>query len=1158
MNSYEARARLVENLKLDLIGPTPEDSLELQAETLNELPHQFYLGGFLMPVDADEVVEDDEDSGANEADEAGSDNGGRAEAPTARTVRLQSSFGLSVLVPASAKQLELEFYWGEYAEKTDRRGHWKRTPRRTNTIIDLSKPGAPVELPDSKLKGAQGGLYLEYIVREASEADFGVELPKGTRSVSVFIVNLRRGESLISLCAFQAEMRLKCADGFTPRPDLRGLVADDTRDEDMKIADLHYRDTKEYVVGHATSGLAIEVENRCSEVRTVWIPTAEVERVSPREFEGTDKLMFDMESLANLKDGDEAVAKLSGLVSAYGVWIQDQERQAQALDSNDRKQAAAELIGNAKYALSRIEKGIQLLKDNALALDAFKVANAAMANSNRHRSVIAKGFPLEPDKASKPFWRPFQLAFVLQALRGIANPTENDRREVDLLFFPTGGGKTEAYLGLAAFTLVLRRLQNPGSVDQPAYAGVSVLMRYTLRLLTIDQLGRAAGLVCALEIERKKRTDMNLGHLPFEVGLWVGYGATPNRLGDADHRGKGTAIYKVEKFRRDWRPGEIANRPDSPIPLEACPWCGSPFTNHSFHLVPTHARPTNLVVTCANENCQFSDTDKSPLPIVGVDEPLYRRLPCFVIATIDKFASLPWTAEVSGLFGKVSRYSNGEFFVAGSEGNNGRTLSAPLLPPDLIIQDELHLISGPLGTIAGLYESAIERLCEREVTTQDGTTVIVLPKIIASTATVRRAKPQIRALFGRTASNIFPPPGITIKDSFFAVTEEENRENARLYVGVSVQGRNQKVVMMRVANALLAGALKLYDETPLKLDPAAKTKERAELEARYKHPADPYMTLVAYFNSLKELGGSRRIFEDEVFARIKLYGDRVREEPKLKMFSSRNLSEVVELTSRVSTSKVADAKRQLSRPFGDESSIGVALATNMISVGLDITRLGLMLVSGQPKTSAEYIQATSRVGRDNGKPGLVVTILNAQRPRDRSHYERFTNFHATFYRSVEASSVTPYSPRALDRALAAALVGLIRHGIKEMTPSMGAVELPTYRNMADKLVESIELRASEHSHAMTQVEREKLRDHLNYLVKNLLDCWHSIIKEAKDKGDSLKYGPEPGKDAQRLLYEFLDREVPTLSADKKRFRASRSMRDVERVALVEAVEPNQI
>ena len=1155
MNSYEARSRLVENLKLDLIGPSPEDSPELQAETLNELPHQFYLGGFLMPVDADEVVEEDEEAGANEADEAGSDNGGRAEAPTARPVRLQSSFGLSVLVPAASKQIELEFYWGEYAEKADRRGHWKRTPRRTTAMVDLSKQGTPVELPDSKLKGAQGGLYLEYVVREASEADFGVELPKGTRSVSVFVVNRRRGESVISLCAFQAEMRLKCAEGFTPRPDLRGLVADDTRDEDMQVADLHYRDTKEYVVGHATSGLAIEVGSKCAEVRTVWIPTAEVERVSPREFEGAGREMFDMESLAALKDGDEAVARLSGLVSAYAEWIKGQEDEANALDSKGRKQAAAELIGNAKYALSRIEKGIKLLKEDPQALDAFKVANAAMANSNRHRSVIAKGYPLEPEKANKPYWRPFQLAFVLQALRGIANPTENERREVDLLFFPTGGGKTEAYLGLAAFTLVLRRLQNPGTADQPAYAGVSVLMRYTLRLLTIDQLGRAAGLICALEIERKKRTD--LGQLPFEVGLWVGSAATPNRLGDAQHRGKGTAIFKVEKFRRDWRPGEVANRPDSPIPLEACPWCGSPFTNHSFHLVPSHARPTNLVVTCANEKCQFSDTDKSPLPIVGVDEPLYRRLPCFVIATIDKFASLPWTGEVSGLFGKVSKYANNEFFGAGSVVDGGKALNAPLLPPDLIIQDELHLISGPLGTIAGLYESAIERLCEREVTKPDGTKVAVFPKIIASTATVRRAKPQIRALFGRTASNIFPPPGVSIKDSFFAVTEQGNRENARLYAGVSVQGRNQKVVMMRVSNALLASALKLYEVTPLKLDPATKPKEKAENEARYKHPADPYMTLLTYFNSLKELGGSRRIFEDEVFARIKLYGDRDREEPRLKMFSSRSLSEVVELTSRVSTSKVADAKRQLGKPYGDESSIGVALATNMISVGLDITRLGMMLVSGQPKTSAEYIQATSRVGRENGKPGLVVTILNAQRPRDRSHYERFANFHATFYRSVEASSVTPYSPRALDRALAAALVGLVRHGIKEMTPSMGAVGLPAHRELANKLVESIALRAAEHSHSMTQEEREKLRDHLHYLVTNLLDCWHKVIKEAQDKGDSLKYGTEAGN-AQRLLYDFLDREVATLTAEKRRFRSNRSMRDVERVALVEAVEPNQL
>src|SRR5262249_22178353 len=406
---------------------------------------------------------------------------------------------------------------------------------------------------------------------------------------------------------------------------------------------------------------------------------------------------------------------------------------------------------------------------------------------------------------------------------------------------------------------------------------------------------------------------------------------------------------------------------------------GEKFTPNSFQLVPTPDQPTDLRITCVNRTCDF--TRNNPLPILAVDEPIYRRLPCFLIATVDKFAAMPWTGPVGGFFGRADRYDK-QGFYGPCEPNVGQPLPAPLPPPELVIQDELHLISGPMGTMVGLYESALDELCARKLGEK-----LIRPKIVASTATVRRAEKQIRALFCRRTVDIFPPPGPDRRDSFFARTHTTAESNARLYLGVARQGRSLKVILLRVYLALLASAQKWY---------AANGGKRNK-----DNPADPYMTLLGYFNSLRELGGSRRIIEDEVSTQITNRSNRKREGETDGPFADRTIRyEPVELTSRVSTDKVADAKRKLALPFHDEDRVDVAIATNMISVGLDITRLGLMVVLGQPKTSAEYIQATSRVGRDQDKPGLVVTILNVHRPRDRSHYERFAFYHESFYRSV--------------------------------------------------------------------------------------------------------------------------------------------------------------
>jgi ATP-dependent helicase YprA (DUF1998 family) len=266
------------------------------------------------------------------------------------------------------------------------------------------------------------------------------------------------------------------------------------------------------------------------------------------------------------------------------------------------------------------------------------------------------------------------------------------------------------------------------------------------------------------------------------------------------------------------------------------------------------------------------------------------------------------------------------------------------------------------------------------------------------------------------------------------------------------------------------------------------------------------------------------------------------------MFFSRDIDfEVLELTSRVSTNDVAEAKRRLSIPQGLKEDVDVALATNMISVGLDILRLGLMVVLGQPKTSSEYIQASSRVGRDQNRPGLVVTLLNIHKPRDRSHYERFTAWHDSFYRHVEATSVTPFSPRALDRALAAALVALCRQSRADMTPAGGAFRIRQIRSELERVARIFAERAEHHSVDLQddEVERQKLYDHVKQTCDQLLDAWMRIALMAEREGSRVDYQLEDRTAPRRLLYEFLHPDLPALTDLQKKFRANRSMRDVE-------------
>ena len=1120
--SADIRARLTHALRLDLIGPDPDEPQV--DEVLSAPPSRWYLTGFLAPSSAPaNQKQDDDDQGELELTEAGGpedENAASADPPAAKRGQFPSSLGVSVLVPANVSELRVSVRWGDYEPRevgSRPDVEWVRREHREAVVIGLNDDGANpavASVPDS------GELEIVTSARRIRRPQDLVGLPAGTRAVSVFLVNRRvpiegKDELKDSRFIFQASITVEADKPFVARPNPRGRDADDP---DERIADLQYRNVMEYAVGHGTSARTTLVGGECYRVDTTWMPQAEVERVEPASMLDVE---LRMEALAAMPNGAAARAALASLTSNYRLWIDEQRMVAPA--SGPQGEVAGSLLQRARLAADRIDAGLALL-DSPDVLSAFQLANRAMGMAARQRRGQERG--VGPETVEPPTWRPFQLAFVLMNLRAFVEPAHTDREIVDLLFFPTGGGKTEAYLGLAAFAILLRRLRNPGVES----AGVTVLMRYTLRLLTLDQLSRAATLVCALELIRQAPgMSERLGTWPFEIGLWVGKAATPNRMGNVGERDQTTARAKTIKHRNN-------SRRAAPVPVETCPWCGTKFKPESFQLGLTRAdgswktdtdNPQDLRVVCMYAACRFKG--RNPLPIVAVDEPLYRRVPCFVIATVDKFAGLPWTGASGALLGGADRYDAAGFYGPW-EPNVGQKLPTPLSPPDLIIQDELHLISGPLGTMAGLYETAIDALCTRTVNGHS-----VRPKIIASTATVRRADAQIQALFTRNGVEVFPPPGPDRRTSFFAETVSLANKPGRQYLGIAAQGRSLKVVLLRTYLALLAAAEKCWVE-----DGGAKNRTNS---------ADPYMTLLGYFNSLRELGGSRRIVEDEVASQVGARANRKRVGEAEGCFADRVMSrEVCELTSRESTDKVADTKRRLGIGFSDKEKgsdrVDVALATNMISVGLDITRLGLMVVLGQPKATAEYIQATSRVGRDESKPGLVVTLLNVHRPRDRSHYERFEAFHASFYRAVEATSVTPFAPRALDRALPALVVALARHGRAALTPPKGAIAMVGERASLADIPEILASRARKHR-TLSADDEARINAYLQARVKDLLDSWAKLAKKQQDVGARLVYQRFESAAGKPLLHQPLEAPDPDLGQDGRKFKAPRSLRDVE-------------
>ena len=1035
----QLRDQLQEKVILELLGPAggPEEIVTERSVRGR------YLAGKLGPskgqsplAEPDDFLTADDIEG--ELDVAGVDTEDgvtEARAPLAASMQ-PASIGISFVVAAAAESLRITARWGRYrripnpAREADEdapgpRWVWQRQPVEGTADIPLqeglSQPWAPS--PD------QPEVTVKALMRRRDAHWY----------VTLFLVNgqeepaQRKDEAWV----FQPELQVEAPDGaaiFLSRQD-----PDAYPEPELRAMAMRYRHRAEFAVGHGVAVHAQVAEDdpaRAVALRTVIMPIKEIPVTLPRQVPG---LTLDMKALSKIRDGDFA-RHLEPLVRDYEVWIQEQEARLTAPepDLQPYLDEAPTALADARTALARIRAGIALLDADPRAAEAFRFANLAMHLQRVHSIYAAQrrqgGQPdmqaIEADPKNHS-WRTFQLAFLLLNLPALTNPTHPERTGdplaggnaqgqaiADLLWFPTGGGKTEAYLGVAAYAMAIRRLQ--GEVGgRSGHAGVAVLMRYTLRLLTLQQFQRAATLITACEHIRRGRPAL-WGEEPFRLGLWVGRHSTPNWTKDA------AEVIKQTRSQSGYASG------GTPYQITNCPWCGAPIDpGRDIEVETPEQGRGRTILYCgdASGRCEFTKrrNPQEGIPVVVVDEEIYRRLPTMIIATVDKFAQMPWNGRTAMLFGQVDGYCTRHGFrspdIQDEDSHRAKprkglpaakTLPAgPLRPPDLIIQDELHLISGPLGTLVGLYETAVDALASWEV---DG--VRVHPKIIASTATIRRAHSQVFNVFLRHVK-IFPPPGLDAEDNFFAYEEMPTPERpGRRYLGVYAPGIRHKTALIRTYTAFLAAAQQLYKA--------------------YGQDADAWMTLVGYFNSLRELGGMRRAVEDAVSLRLRRMDRRGLARRYL------NFNAIKELTSRLSASDIPDILDRLETPFDPDRErdkdrrypLDVLLATNMISVGVDVGRLGLMVVAGQPKSTAEYIQATSRVGRRH--PGLVATVYNWTRPRDISHYERFEHYHDTFYQNVEALSVTPFAPRALDRGLTAVYVALVRNLGLDLNDNHGA------------------------------------------------------------------------------------------------------------------------
>lgn len=1020
------RDQLIEYVEREFIGPDPIDWPDLIQQNGEEIlasdpPRTRYAAGVLFPQNVldeeTEPIEEEVSQSTAEGEQEDKDHGASEKADTGDAAEYledaeelinrsnaykQSAISITTAV-RDGDNVSVEVFAGTYSvitsNDTDPKKTIKRYPRKSilwnNNGHFLSMPSTT----DGIRKIDVSDTYLRF--------DITYRYKRGDYSIYTFTLENAKVNTSVVIhdedCYFQVKFKLTSNKGFCPLPDSQRINTDD---EDYLSNQLLYRNVRNYAIGH---GCAVDWEDTTEKVS--WISTAifpkhEIKPIVPSSISG---VRLEMLRMSDLGDFPETIRELRSMCDKYRDWINELKKEAYDIETKYKKTAERH-IANCEICLERMSNGVDLLQSNDTVKTAFQYMNRAMLLQQLHYNLplqkwiddehgdikLENPIKLLPDIANTNtwydkenyiygIWRPFQIAFILINLKAIYDKDCNERGIVDLIWFPTGSGKTEAYLGLSSYTIFIRRLKNKDD------SGTAILMRYTLRLLTAQQYERASAMICACDLIRREN-ESSLGTSRISIGLWVGGTTTPNSMPEA-----------VSAYQNLYNGTKDIN----PFVILKCPWCGAQMgvvtkSNHQcvlpgYRKVIGPHRQAKIIFQCNNSKygCDFASGDYE-LPLYIVDDIIYEKTPTLLLGTVDKFAMLPFRPKAQSLFG----YFNG----------------IKITSPDLIIQDELHLISGPLGSMVGHYETLINELCSNRTTTGE-----IHPKIIASTATISHAKEQCHALYncGKEKVFQFPPSGLNADNSFFAY--EDKNSSGRKYVGILASASSSDATTaIRLFSVLLYGA--------------------KAMDVELEEMRDPYWTNIGYFNSIRELGQAatwiRADIEQHLDVMYKRRYDDKRYSKEEYQSRRRYIWRDEELTSRIRNDKVTASLENLNITYPPETDgnrkirehpIDICLATNMISVGLDVPRLGLMTVAGQPKTTTEYIQATSRVGRDTEKaPGVVFVLYRPGRPRDKSHYEQFRSFHSRIYCNVEPTSVTPFSPPLRERALHAIMIGMIR------------------------------------------------------------------------------------------------------------------------------------
>ncbi len=946
-----------------------------------------------------------------------------ADLSRAHTIRVEASGGRYQSRTATVRQRTRHNQDPDGPEKTFKQLWWFRVPVETATDFlcadVLAHDGALVPCIRHDIRAGGNTVTLE--VQLFTRKQHGT--PPGARLITAVLINKTPvGQSVADTCLFQTHVKVKFTDEngepkavILPYP----RIDQEKMDKEEQSLALLYRDSETFAVGHgcAANWDGVHADRHALSLSAECLPTYETASTTPDlvRADGT-ALRVSMNALSMIDSAaHEGFAELEEVVTEYRTWIKRSRTRLAGL-SNEFA-VGAEHLDYCETCAARMDEGIAFLRrdDNQNVLVAFALANHAMllqgSRSRLRRPMMRTNNKVSyanhpkvegPEETAVRYWRPFQIAFLLMSLRSAVDPTCSERETVELIWFPTGGGKTEAYLGLAAFSMFYRRLRDRQDV------GTHVLMRYTLRLLTQQQLQRASSLICAMEYLRSKNLSL-LGNARFSIGIWAGGDVTPNKRTDA-----------IGLWNDLIQTGKVTD--GNLLVLSNCPWCGAETSAEKGAIHGAVRVQKTIKYVCPDIQCEFSGPDfgRQFLPVEFIDEDIYLSPPSLVVGTVDKFATMHYCPDARSLFG------------LGRERADSPVVRTHT-PPGLIIQDELHLISGPLGSMVGLYEGLVEKLC-----TDTRSDSAIRPKIVCSTATIRRYREQCRALFGRQDVQLFPPPGLDAGDSFFAryaYNDDGSLQRGRMYVGVHPTGYTSgQTARVRTFSSLLQSPLDLVDgldpnspcrQSDCRFLTGPRSCDHSVTNSVCREAQDPWWTMLVFFNSLRDLGNAIALFQSDVPDYRQTVLKRRCAEPRTIRMAYRPR----ELTSRLRNDEIPAALNALEvkRTDSKRDSVGVCLASNIIEVGIDVDRLSLMCVVAQPKTTATYIQVTGRVGRNwTIAPGLVVTIYAADRARDRSHFERFRSYHERLYAQVEPTSVTPFSEPVLERALHGIYAAFVR------------------------------------------------------------------------------------------------------------------------------------